>query len=228
MEGTTSLRERKKLATWRAIQSAARQLFDEQGYEATTVEQIVAAANVSRATFFNYFAGKDATLLDLDPEERRQWQVLMNERPRDEPLWESLSAILTVFCEGLRDGIALQRRLKAESPAFAQSAESFGEQFFSDLRRWVESRISGSDELTPILQLNLAVAATITAYETWPAEEPFDGFLLRLERCLTQAGTGATTTHPRGALHRAAPRSDGRRLRRGNARHLRCGLPAAR
>ena len=83
MEGTTSLRERKKLATWRAIQSAARQLFDEQGYEATTVEQIVAAANVSRATFFNYFAGKDATLLDLDPEERRQWQVLMNERPRD-------------------------------------------------------------------------------------------------------------------------------------------------
>ena len=157
MEGTTSLRERKKLATWRAIQSAARQLFDEQGYEATTVEQIVAAANVSRATFFNYFAGKDATLLALDPEERRQWQVLMNERPRDEPLWESLSAILTVFCEGLRDGIGLQRRLKAESPAFAQSAESFGEQFFSDLRRWVETRISGSDELTPVLQLNLAL-----------------------------------------------------------------------
>jgi AcrR family transcriptional regulator len=148
MEGT-SLRERKKLATWRAIQSAARQLFDEQGYEATTVEQIAAAANVSRATFFNYFAGKDATLLDQDPEERRHWQVLMNERPQDEPLWDSLSTILTGFCEGLRDRIPLHRRLKAESPAFAQSAESFGEQFFSDLRRWVESRITSSDELTP-------------------------------------------------------------------------------
>ena len=223
-----TLRERKKLATWRAIQSAALRLFAEQGYEATTVEQIAAAANVSRATFFNYFAGKDAALLDQDPEERREWQDLIAARPEDEPMWDSLSAILTVFCESLRERIPLQRRLKTESPAFAQSAQSFGEQFFSDLRRWVESRTTTADELTPILQLNLAVAATITAYETWPAEEPFEGFLLRLERCLRQAGTGATTTHPRGALRHAAPRSDGRRLRRGNARHLRCGLPAAR
>ena len=185
-----SLRERKKLATWRAIQSAALRLFDEQGYEATTVEQIAAAANVSRATFFNYFAGKDATLLDQDPQERREWQALIAGRPPDESLWDSLGAILTGFCESLRDRMPLQRRLKAESPAFAQSAQSFGEQFFSDLRRWVESRIGSSDELTPILQLNLAVAAAITAYETWPAEEPFDGYLRRLERCLHQAGPG--------------------------------------
>jgi AcrR family transcriptional regulator len=190
METTMTLRERKKLATWRAIQSAALRLFDEQGYAATTVEQIAAAADVSRATFFNYFAGKDATLLDQDPQERRAWQAQMAERPPDEPLWDSLSAILTRFCESLRDRMPLQRRLKAESPAFAQSAQSFGEQFFSDLRHWVESRITGSDDLTPILQLNLAVAATLTGYETWPAEEAFDGFLRRLERCLRQAGPG--------------------------------------
>ena len=185
-----TLRERKKLATWRAIQSAALRLFDEQGYEATTVEQIAAAANVSRATFFNYFAGKDAALLDQDPQERRQWQDLIAERPEDEPMWDSLSAILTAFCESLRERIPLQRRLKTESSAFAQSAQSFGEQFFSDLRRWVESRTAGADELTPVLQLNLAVAATITAYDTWPEEESFDGFLRRLERCLHQAGPG--------------------------------------
>ena len=185
-----TLRERKKLATWRAIQSAALRLFAEQGYEATTVEQIAAAANVSRATFFNYFAGKDAALLDQDPEERREWQDLIAARPEDEPMWDSLSAILTVFCESLRERIPLQRRLKTESPAFAQSAQSFGEQFFSDLRRWVESRTTTADELTPILQLNLAVAATITAYDTWPEEESFDGFLRRLERCLHQAGPG--------------------------------------
>ena len=185
-----TLRERKKLATWRAIQSAELRLFAEQGYEATTVEQIAAAANVSRATFFNYFAGKDAALLDQDPEERREWQDLIAARPEDEPMWDSLSAILTVFCESLRERIPLQRRLKTESPAFAQSAQSFGEQFFSDLRRWVESRTTTADELTPILQLNLAVAATITAYDTWPEEESFDGFLRRLERCLHQAGPG--------------------------------------
>lgn len=190
MGGTLNLRERKKLATWRAIRSAALRLFDEQGYEATTVEQIAAAANVSRATFFNYFASKDAAVLDQDPEERRDWQALIGDRPEGEPLWESLAAILTGFCESLRDRMPLQRRLKAQSPAFAQSAQSFGEQFFADLRRWVATRTTGSDELTPALQLNLAIAATITAYETWPEGESFDGFLGRLERCLHQAGPG--------------------------------------
>ena len=191
-----NLRERKKLATWRAIQSAALRLFDEQGYEATTVEQIAAAANVSRATFFNYFAGKDAAVLDQDPEERRAWQALMGDRRGDEPLWESLSVILTGFCESLRDRVPLQRRLKAQSPAFAQSAQSFGEQFFADLRRWVATRATGPDELTPTLQLNLAIAATITAYETWPEGESFDGFLGRLERCLRQAGPGTPVQAP--------------------------------
>ncbi|MER5527983.1 helix-turn-helix domain-containing protein [Streptomyces sp. NPDC002677] len=190
MGGTMNLRERKKLATWRAIHSAALRLFAEQGYEATTVEQIATAADVSRATFFNYFASKDAAVLDQDPEERRNWQALMEERPAEEPLWDSLTAIMTGFCESLRDRMPLQRRLKAQSPAFAQSAQSFGEQFFTDLKRWVESRTSGSDELTPALQLNLAIAATVTAYETWPAEESFDGYLRRLDRCLRQTGPG--------------------------------------
>lgn len=188
-----NLRERKKLATWRAIRSAALRLFDEQGYEATTVEQIAAAANISRATFFNYFASKDAAVLDQDPEERRNWQALINDRPADEPLWDSLTAIMTGFCGSLRERMPLQRRLKAQSPAFAQSAQSFGEQFFTDLEQWVASRTTDSDELTPILQLNLAIAATTTAYQTWPADESFDGYLQRLERCLRQAGPGTPT-----------------------------------
>jgi AcrR family transcriptional regulator len=64
-----SLRERKKLATHLAIQREALRLFKEQGYEATTVEQIAAAAEVSHTTFFRYFPTKqDVVLHDaLDP-----------------------------------------------------------------------------------------------------------------------------------------------------------------
>ncbi|MFI5634798.1 TetR/AcrR family transcriptional regulator [Streptomyces sp. NPDC051664] len=190
MGGTMNLRERKKLATWRAIRSAALRLFEEQGYEATTVEQIAAAANISRATFFNYFAGKEAVVVDQDPEERRDWQALMSDRPTDEPLWDSLTVIMSGFCESLRDVLPLHRRLKAQSPAFAQTAQSFGAQFFTDLRQWVAARVTPSDDVTAILQMNLALAATNTAYETWPADESFEGFLRRLERCLRQAGPG--------------------------------------
>ncbi|MEV0379360.1 TetR/AcrR family transcriptional regulator [Nonomuraea sp. NPDC050643] len=53
-----SWREQKKQRTRQALMDAAGRLFDEQGYEATTVEQIAAAAGVSTRTFFTYFRHK--------------------------------------------------------------------------------------------------------------------------------------------------------------------------
>ncbi|GAB3136803.1 acyl-CoA-like ligand-binding transcription factor [Amycolatopsis sp. NPDC004378] len=62
----TGLRERKKARTRAAIQRHALRLFDEQGYSATTVDQIAAAAEISPSTFFRYFPTKEATVL-YDP-----------------------------------------------------------------------------------------------------------------------------------------------------------------
>jgi AcrR family transcriptional regulator len=56
------LRERKRQQTRQELISAAMRLFEEKGYEQTTVAEIAAAAGVSTKTFFNYFASKDEVL----------------------------------------------------------------------------------------------------------------------------------------------------------------------
>ncbi|MFD8282899.1 TetR/AcrR family transcriptional regulator [Streptomyces solisilvae] len=82
------LRERKKIKTRQAIRRAALRLFAEQGYEATPVDRIARAADVSSSTVFRYFPAKeDIVLTD-------EYDALMaeaiRERPRDEPPAASL------------------------------------------------------------------------------------------------------------------------------------------
>ena len=47
------------------IFAAAMELFESQGYFATTVEQITARAGVSKGLVYNYFSSKEALLVDL-------------------------------------------------------------------------------------------------------------------------------------------------------------------
>jgi len=60
---TEGLRERNRRQTLQRIAEVGVELFLAQGYEATTLDEIAAAAGISRRTFFYYFKGKDDILL---------------------------------------------------------------------------------------------------------------------------------------------------------------------
>ena len=81
----TGLRERKKARTRAAIQRHALRLFHEQGYSATTVDQIAAAAEISPSTFFRYFPTKEATVL-YDPFDPVLIEAALTQPPELSPI----------------------------------------------------------------------------------------------------------------------------------------------
>ncbi|MFI6733465.1 TetR/AcrR family transcriptional regulator [Nonomuraea sp. NPDC050451] len=88
------MRERKKRRTREALVAAAVELFRRQGYEATTVAQIAAAADVSTRTFFLHFPTKEDVVL-ADADARVDGAVrIIGERAAGEALPDVLARVM--------------------------------------------------------------------------------------------------------------------------------------
>ncbi|MDO4632819.1 MAG: TetR/AcrR family transcriptional regulator [Eubacteriales bacterium] len=72
------MKKNQKKNTRGRIISAAWQLFYEQGYENTTVDEIIAKANTSKGSFYHYFKGKDALLSTLSNLFDEKYEELMD------------------------------------------------------------------------------------------------------------------------------------------------------
>ncbi|MEV1240686.1 TetR family transcriptional regulator [Nonomuraea sp. NPDC050022] len=84
------LRERKKEKTRLAILDAALDLFLEQGYDSTTVDQIAGSVEISPRTFFRYFTSKDHLVLWYHDQGEEIMQETLRSRPADEPPFTSM------------------------------------------------------------------------------------------------------------------------------------------
>ncbi|WP_432094242.1 TetR/AcrR family transcriptional regulator [Streptomyces sp. bgisy100] len=113
------LRERKKIRTRQAIRRAAYRLFQEQGYDATPVERIAEAAEVSPSTVFRYFPTKEDIVLtdEYDP----LLEGALRARPEDEPPLDSVRHVVVETLRRLladgREELALRAGLVFRVPA---------------------------------------------------------------------------------------------------------------
>lgn len=128
-------REIKAARTRAAIETAALKLFDEHGFEATTVEQIAAAADIAPRTFFRYFPSKDAVLFgDMLGEVERMRQVL-----RGRPASEHPMRSLTVAMLDAADRMEAEREHHLRRARLLHAVDATGQYEFHLLRqRWMQ------------------------------------------------------------------------------------------
>ncbi|MER6834696.1 TetR family transcriptional regulator [Streptomyces cellulosae] len=86
------LRERKKIRTREAIRTAAYALVEQQGYDATTIEQIAERAEVSPSTVFRYFPTKEDIVVTDEYDEPLLAELAA--RPADEPWTDSVRYVI--------------------------------------------------------------------------------------------------------------------------------------
>ncbi len=90
-EQPAGLRERKKMATRKALGMAAMRLAMDRGLDNVLVEDIAESVGVSTRTFNNYFSSKYEAICALGFDRAMRIGSALRERPADEALWEAIT-----------------------------------------------------------------------------------------------------------------------------------------
>ncbi|MFB4307046.1 TetR family transcriptional regulator [Actinomadura sp. GTD37] len=193
------LRERKKQRTRLALIDAALDLFLAKGYEATTIDEIVAAVEVSQRTFFRYFATKEDVVTSFMTEhDQVLGEALATRPPGERPfiaLFESLRVVLRAIAEGDPAEGARFRRVRqvVESTPSLMAAQMARYSASAEALAAEVARREGVDlrhDLRPRIVVAFYLAAVKVAFEECARREIWDAETVaaRVEEAVTLAG----------------------------------------
>jgi AcrR family transcriptional regulator len=97
------IRERTRRLAQTELTAVAQDLFAVQGYDNTTVDQIAAAAGMSKRTFFRYFPSKDDLVIGKYDLFADRMAEALDARPKNEPVWESLRRVFDIALDYVQD-----------------------------------------------------------------------------------------------------------------------------
>jgi AcrR family transcriptional regulator len=165
---TESLRTRRKRRTAEAIVAAGLELFEQRGFDRTTIDQIAAAAEISRRTFFRYFADKEELFFAEDERLLDLIHDTVDGAPAGEPVGElarRATRALAQHSPAEAERRLARERLIAETPALQARR-------LAKTLRWEQAIAArlvdrGSTELEALLAPKVALACFQAAYERW-------------------------------------------------------------
>jgi AcrR family transcriptional regulator len=167
----TGLRARHKARTRDALAQAARTRFLRHGFEATTVDDIAADADVSPRTFFRYFPTKEDAFFAGFPQEARRFVTLLHGRPPAEAPVDSIRAALHDLLateESSPEVVRATLALLHTTPALHTAYLGLIGGIETDVVTWAAERL-GTDpaDLRPRLLAAGAMAARRVAVDCW-------------------------------------------------------------
>ncbi|GAB4207717.1 MAG: TetR/AcrR family transcriptional regulator [Roseiflexaceae bacterium] len=140
-------RQQQKEATAQRIFEVAVDLFQRQGYEATTVEAITSAAGIAKGTFFTHFPTKEAVLGHLGLMQMQRLDAAVAAAPEFGALdmREQVRFLFRVLAGGVEERRELTRLVAAESIK-RRGALPNHDQSFADFERLLAGVVSGGQE----------------------------------------------------------------------------------
>ena len=166
------LRERRKALTAAELEAAAFRLFGERGFDAVTVDDIAAEADVSRRTFFRYFASKEDVLLADHFVQLARLREAIDTRPPDEPIITALrNALLSMSTdfEDRKEMIILRGRLMRDTPSLQARSLVHQKLWEEAMQEMVAERlgVDPAKDLRPGVVSAATLAAMRVAFTNW-------------------------------------------------------------
>jgi mycofactocin system transcriptional regulator len=154
-----------------AIEEAAFALFEERGFEATTMDDIAGALGVGRRTLFRYYPSKNDILWGRFDEGLRGFAETFAAIPEDVPLAEAIREAIVAF-NHLDDAAVPQHRRRMRlllgTPALLAHSELRYAAWRGVVADFVARRLTlAPDDLLPTLAGRVALSVALTAYEQW-------------------------------------------------------------
>lgn len=166
---------RPPVTTHHAIEQCAFDLFEREGFETTTMDDIARAVGASRRTLFRYYPSKNDILWGRFDESLRDFKEVLARLPETLPVHRAVTEAIVAFNSFDDAAIPQHRqrmRLLLGTPALLAHSELRYAAWRSCIAQFVASRTGqATSDPMPALAGRVALAVALSSYERWLKDE---------------------------------------------------------